>query len=65
MKIEAQDDLWECVEEEKERQCFLPGVALLGGIMLHNRLYHCTRLHLKLPRKKGITLICEVRCVIV
>lgn len=27
MRIEAQDDLWEYVEEEKGRECFLPGVA--------------------------------------
>lgn len=44
---------------------FFTWCCLLGGIMLYNRLYCCARLHLKLPRKKGVILTCEVRWIIV
>lgn len=44
---------------------FFTWCCLLGGIMLYNRLYRCARLRLKLPCKKGVILICEVRCIIV
>lgn len=53
------------LRKKKKDNVFFTRCCLLGGIMLYNHLYHCARLHLKLPCKKGIILICEVRCVTV
>lgn len=38
---------------------------ILLSIVLYNHLYYSVILHLKLPCKKGVILICEVRCIVV